>query len=170
MALIDSIRGEFTHESATSRRLFERVPEAKMGWKPHEKSMTLGRLAGHIAELPHWGAGIFSTTELDLAAIPPDQRSANPSTVADLMAIHDRCVAEFDAATRGVDDDALRVPWRLRRGDFVIFELPRMAALRSFVLNHVVHHRGQLSVFLRLLDVPLPPIYGPTADEGRPPG
>ena len=167
MPMIDAICGEFAHESGSICWLLERVPEARLGWKPHEKSMTLGRLAGHVAELPHWGSGIFTSDELDLAAIPPEVRAANPATVAELLAIHDRNAAAFEETTRQVPDDRLRQPWRLRRGEQVIFELPRAAALRSFVLNHVVHHRGQLTVYLRLLDVPLPPIYGPTADEGR---
>ena len=167
MPMIDAIRGEFAHEAGTTRRLLERVPEPQFGWKPHEKSMTLGRLAGHIAELPHWGSGIFSSSELDLAAIPPEARSASPNTVAELLAIHDRNTADFEEATRDVADAALFEPWRLRRGEHVIFDLPRAAALRSFILSHVVHHRGQLTVYLRLLDVPLPPVYGPTADEGR---
>lgn len=165
MPIIDALRGEFTHEAKVTRRLLERVPEDKLGWQPHEKSMTLARLAGHIAKLPHWAQAIFTTDELDLAAVPDSERVAIPASRAELLALHDATAAEFEAVTRDVPDARLFEPWRLRRGEHVLFELPRAASLRGFVLNHVVHHRGQLSVFLRLLDVPLPPIYGPTADD-----
>jgi uncharacterized damage-inducible protein DinB len=165
MPMIDAIRGEFAHESAVTRRLFERVPEDKLGWKPHEKSMTLARLAGHVAKLPHWGGAIFTADELDFATVPDSERVAVPATVADLLALHDAAAAEFDAASRDVPDERLRQHFRLRRGEHVIFDLPRWAALRGFILSHFIHHRGQLTVYLRLLDVPLPPIYGPTADE-----
>jgi uncharacterized damage-inducible protein DinB len=163
--MIDAIRGEFTHEAGVTRRLLERVPDDKLGWQPHERSMTLARLAGHIAKLPHWSTGIFTTDEMDLATIPDSERIAIPTSRAEVLALHDTTTAEFEAATRDVPDSRLFEPWRLRRGERVLFEMPRAFALRGFVLNHVIHHRGQLSVFLRLLDVPLPPIYGPTADD-----
>jgi uncharacterized damage-inducible protein DinB len=168
MPMIDAIRGEFANESATTRRLLERVPEASLGWKPHERSMTLGRLATHVSEMPRWGGRVLHSDELDLASLPPGSRAADATTVRELLELFDVTAEAFLAAARDVPDERMRDPWRLRRGEHVVFELPRAAALRGFVLNHVIHHRGQLSVYLRLLDVPLPPIYGPTADSQMP--
>lgn len=170
MPRIDSFLAELEHEAALTRRLLERVPEERLEFKPHERSMTLGRLAGHVAEMPLWGTMTLTTDELDLAA-RTDLESFTARDRAGLLARFDREVEAFREAARGRDDDELRAAWRLRQGDRVFFEMPRAAVLRTWVLNHLVHHRGQLTVYLRLLDVPLPAIYGPSADEEPgPPG
>ena len=165
MALKDALLPEFDHEMATTRRLLERVPDAELGWKPHERSMTLGRLAAHIANLPYWCSVTLETTVFELDSLPSDsQRQIADSSVG--------LVKEFDgkvAAARGklaaALDAELLMPWTLKKGGQEMFTMPRISALRSFVMNHIIHHRGQLSVYLRLKNVPLPSIYGPTADE-----
>jgi uncharacterized damage-inducible protein DinB len=165
MALKDALLPEFDHEMATTRRLLERVPDPDFGWKPHDRSMTLGRLAAHIANIPYWCSLMLESTVFDLDSLPPDgQRPLAESASA--------IVKEFDAkvgAARGklaaAIDAELLTPWTLKKGGQEVFTMPRISALRSFVMNHIIHHRGQLSVYLRLKNVPLPSIYGPTADE-----
>ncbi len=162
--MIRGLAAELEHEAAVTRRLLERVPPDRLDWQPHPKSMTLGRLTGHISELAGWGKATVEQPEVDLASAG-DRRGAVADSVDDLLAGFDSNVAAFAAALAASDDAALAVRWRLCHGERVIFELPRIAALRGFVLSHIVHHRGQLSVYLRLLEVPLPQIYGPTADD-----
>ena len=164
--LTRALAAELQHEAAVTRRLLERVPGDKLEWQPHDKSMTLGRLAGHIGELPWWGKSTVEHPEVDLAAVPEDQRGAVAESVEQLLAEFDRNVGDFAAALAATADERLMEPWRLRNGEQVILEMPRIAALRGFIMSHLVHHRGQLTVYLRLLDVPLPQTYGPTADEG----
>jgi uncharacterized damage-inducible protein DinB len=163
MALKDSLLAEFDHEMGTTRRLLERLPDAQLAWKPHEKSMSLGGLATHLSNLPNWGTTILNDEFYDLAAGPPNLE-AKPSREA-ILAFFDEAAK---TARRSLDktDAELNARWALRRGDQEMFSLPRAAAFRTFVLYHVVHHRGQLSVYLRLNNVPVPAIYGPTADEG----
>jgi uncharacterized damage-inducible protein DinB len=169
MPIIDAYVAELEHESATTRRLLERMPEDRTDWKPHEKSMTLGRLCGHIAEMTTWGVLILEEDEFDLATSGERGYESFFATDRDgLLARHDRGVAALVAAARGIDDERMRGTWTLSHGGQVLFSAPRAVALRSWVLNHVVHHRGQLAVYLRLLDVPVPSIYGPSADEERP--
>ena len=163
MSISRAILAEFLSDAANTRKLLEVVPEDKLGWKPHEKSMTLARLSGHIAEIPGWAQTMVGKDELDFES--GNFQPATPETVADLLATHDASVAAFRKALEGASDETLARPWKLRNGEHVYFELPCAAALRGFVLNHVVHHRGQLSVFLRLQDVALPQVYGPTADN-----
>jgi uncharacterized damage-inducible protein DinB len=165
-SLTSALAAELKHEAATTRRLLERVPEDKLDWRPHAKSMTLGRLAGHIGELLGWGRATVAQPEVDLGAIPEDQRGAVAESVEGLLGVFDRGVADFAAALEATEDEQMYEPWKLRNGEQVMFEMPRIAALRGFVYSHLIHHRGQLTVFLRLLDVPLPQTYGPTADEG----
>ncbi len=164
--LTRALAAEFEHEAAVTRRLLERVPGDRLDWQPHERSMTLGRLVGHIGELPGWGRTTVEQPEVDLAAVPPEQRGATAGSVDGLLADFDRGVEGFAAALATTDDERMLESWTLRRGDQVIFELPRIAALRGFIMSHMIHHRGQLTVYLRLLEVPLPQVYGPTADEG----
>jgi len=163
MSSIDPIIAEIRQEAATTRRMLERVPQGEFAWKPHEKSMALGRLAGHVAELFTFAVPLAAQDELDFAA--GGYSPFNPATASELLARFDGNVAEAVEALGALADETLLSRWRLRRGEQVIFELPRAAAIRSFMLNHIYHHRGQLSVYLRLLDVPLPSVYGPTADE-----
>jgi uncharacterized damage-inducible protein DinB len=163
MALRDSILPEFDHEMGTTRRLLERVPTA-YGWKPHAKSMSMGQLATHLATLPQWALYTMGHSSLDLdVPMPPAQEATSNE---ELLATFDRNVAAARSAIASAGDGELMAPWSLRRGARELFTLPKVAVLRSFVMNHIIHHRGQLSVYLRLNDVPVPSIYGPTADEG----
>ncbi len=164
--LTRALAAELQHEASSTRRLLERVPDDKLDWQPHAKSMSLGRLAGHIGELPGWGESTMEHPEVDLAAVPEDQRGAVAESVEQLLADFDRGVAGFVAALEAADDERLFEPWKLRSGEQVILDMTRIAALRGFIFSHMIHHRGQLTVYLRLLDVPLPQTYGPTADEG----
>jgi uncharacterized damage-inducible protein DinB len=165
MAMKDALLAEYDHEMGTTRRLLDRLPEAELGWKPHDKSMTLGQLAGHIANLPHWCSAILDRTDFDLAAAGTDARPKTPESVAAVLADFDAKVGKARSSLATASDADMAAPWSLKKADFVIFTMPRVGALRSFVMNHIIHHRGQLSVYLRLQNVPLPPIYGPTADE-----
>lgn len=162
MAIADALLPEFDHEVATTRRLLERVPDDKFDWKPHDKSMSLGQLASHVATLPSWGSMTMGQSEFDLATGPPP---APMTTSQELLAAFDRVTAETRASIAGKADTEFLAPWTLKHTGKTIFTMPKAAVMRSFVLNHLIHHRGQLSVYLRLNDVPLPSIYGPSADE-----
>jgi uncharacterized damage-inducible protein DinB len=163
MNMIDPVLAELAHEAATTRRLLERLPQAHLTWKPHEKSMTLGRLAGHIAEIPVRISSILEPDEFDFATGGGDSHTA--SSVADLLAFFDQSVSQATERLKKQTTDRLLATWRLKKGGKQLLEMPRMGAIRFLLLNHLVHHRGQLSVYLRLQNVPLPSIYGPTADE-----
>ena len=163
MPLKDTLLTEFDHEMGTTRRLLERIPDGRFDWKPHDKSMSLGGLATHLSNLPNWGTTILNDASYDLAAGPPNRTTA--ASRVDVLAHFDAATATTRTALDKTDAE-LTAQWKLTRGDQEIFSLPRAAAFRMFVLYHVVHHRGQLSVYLRLNDVPVPAIYGPTADEG----
>lgn len=163
MRLSETLLPELKHEMATTRRLLERVPDDRVDWKPHDKSMSLGRLATHVAELPGFVAMILASEEFDLAS-----RAYNPKTLnrhQEILDEFDANVGKAEAALASAENETLMQPWSLRRGEHVIFTLPRIAALRSMFFSHTIHHRGQLSVYLRLNDVPVPSIYGPSADE-----
>jgi uncharacterized damage-inducible protein DinB len=163
MSLGAPIAAELKQESISTRKMLERIPEQSFGWKPHEKSMTLGRLAGHVAELPGLFVPAMELDELDFAS--SDYKPFQPTTVAEVLDAFDKNIREAIALVEKQSDEHLLKKWRMRSGDHVILELPRIAAARSMALNHMIHHRGQLSVYLRLLNVPLPSVYGPTADE-----
>jgi uncharacterized damage-inducible protein DinB len=166
MAIRDSLIPEFDHEMATTRRLLERVPEAEFAWKPHDKSMSLGQLAGHIANLPYWCSATLETASLDLDSVGlPATRPTQPESQTALLRDFDGKVAAARALLATRTDAELLTPWTLKKGANELFTMPRISAIRSFVMNHLIHHRGQLTVYLRLKNVPLPPIYGPTADE-----
>lgn len=164
MAITEALLPEYDHEMGTTRRLLERVPEAEFGWKPHEKSMSLGELSAHLANLPHWAELILGGTSLDLATLPQTRRAV-PASRAELLEEFDAKARAARAALASKTDAELTVPWTLASGGHEVFTMPRISALRSFVISHSIHHRGQLSVYLRLKNVPVPPIYGPTADE-----
>ena len=164
MALKDALLPEFDHEMGVTRRVLERVPEGDFGWKPHAKSMSLGGLATHLTNILTWTNVITRTSDFDIAASPP--RPEVPATRAALLERFDRNVAEARALIDTTPDGELLGMWTLKHSGHIVFSMPRIAALRSFLMNHSVHHRGQLSVYLRLRDVPLPAMYGPTADEG----
>jgi uncharacterized damage-inducible protein DinB len=163
MSLADAMLQELQYECAITRKLLERIPEDKLEWKPHEKSMPLGRLATHITEIPQWAGVIVDQGELDMATI--DFQPTILGSRADLLDSLQKNLDKFEDVMKGKDDQALLENWQLKHGDKVIFDLPKVAVLRSSVLNHIVHHRGQLSVYLRENDVPVPAIYGPSADE-----
>lgn len=163
MALNQVLIAELQQEAANTHKMLERVPAEHMNWQPHEKSMSLTRLATHIAELPGWITMTLNTNELDLGTM--DYKPTLAETSDDLVATHNKSVAGAEEALNSATDEQLAAPWTLRKGDHVMFTLPKAAVIRSMVMNHMIHHRGQLSVFLRLLDVPLPGIYGPTRDE-----
>jgi uncharacterized damage-inducible protein DinB len=168
MSISQGLLAEFDHEMGGTRRELERVPDGKAEWKPHPKSMTLGRLASHLAELPEWGRFTMQLTEFDIA--PPGQPRLAPhnlATRAEILALFDRTTLEGRKAMAAASDADWMVPWTFKKGGVVGFTLPRIAVIRSLVLNHMIHHRAQLGVYLRLLDVPLPSLYGPSADEGR---
>jgi uncharacterized damage-inducible protein DinB len=165
MAIKDALLPEFDHEMATTRRLLERLPDAEFAWTPHERSMSLGRLAAHIANLPYWGSVTLDTTVFELDSLPPDSQRQLATTRSALVKEFDGKVAAARAKLAAATDAELLTPWTLKKGGQEMFTMPRISALRSFVMNHIIHHRGQLSVYLRLRNVPLPPIYGPTADE-----
>jgi uncharacterized damage-inducible protein DinB len=165
MAITDALLPEFDHEMGTTRRLFERVPAADFPWAPHAKSYTLGQLVTHIANIPNWARLTCETSEFDAAAAGGAVRPAVPGTVAELLKRFDGNVAAARARLVEQTDASLAAPWTLKQGAHPIFTMPKSAVLRGFVLNHLVHHRGQLTVYLRLRDVPLPSVYGPTADE-----
>lgn len=164
MAIKDALLPEFDHEMGTTRRLLERTPSAEFEWRPHEKSFNLGQLASHVSNIPHWCEAILQTTVFDILSAG-ETRPHPPASAADLLSHFDKTVAAARAGIAASGDAELLTPWTFKRGDQVMFTMPRIAAIRSFVMNHLIHHRGQLSVYLRLKDVPLPSIYGPTADE-----
>jgi uncharacterized damage-inducible protein DinB len=150
---------EFDLEMDTTRKLLDRVPEEQHDWKPHVKSFSLGHLAQLLSSMPGWIAQTLHHTELDLAA----GRGYGTNTKAELLDGFDQGVAASRTALSSVTGSGLAVSWSLRRGDQVLWTAPRREVVRSH-LNHLIHHRGQLSVYLRLVEVPLPSIYGPTAD------
>ena len=162
MPIVDALLPEFDHEMTTTRKVLERVPADRFDWKPHAKSFSLGALATHVAALPTWGAEALTRSEFDIADSQPP--TAPPSKTA-LMAAFDKSVTTTRSALAGKTDAEFMATWTLTRGGKAIFSMPKANVLRSFVLNHLIHHRGQLSVYLRLLDVPVPSIYGPSADE-----
>lgn len=160
MTIASSLLPEFDNEMATTRRLLERVPSAKGTWQPHVKSFSLGHLAQLVSRMPGWIASALHDTKLDLAGYP----GYTYETTETLLAGFDGDVAAVRAALAKTSDADFVVPWSLVRGDAVLFSAPRAVIVRNH-LSHLIHHRGQLTVYLRLIDVPLPPIYGPTADE-----
>ena len=166
MSIAQSILPELEHEMAGTRKLLERVPDGRFDWKPHPKSMTLGRLASHLAELPGWGQYTMEVTELDI--MPPGQPKATGASLptrAEILALFDQNLAAARKAIGAGSDADFMVPWTLQKGGATVFTLPRVAVIRSLVLNQNVHHRAQLGVYLRLQEVPVPGLYGPTADE-----
>lgn len=163
MPIVDALLPEFDRETATTRKVLERLPEDKFGWRPHPKSFTLGELATHVANIVWWGEVTLDRSEYDAEGQP---REAAVGTRADLLATFDRHVTATRALLAGKSDAELTAPWSLKNGKHTFFTMPKAAVWRSFVMNHLVHHRAQLGVYLRLNDVPVPPMYGPTADEG----
>jgi uncharacterized damage-inducible protein DinB len=165
MPMSQALLPEYDHEMANTRKALERVPEDKFGWKPHQKSMSLGRLATHLAELTGMVPTALASESFDFA---PPGSSYQPKTAAsraELLELFDKNVATARAAIGSASDAQLMAPWTLLIGGKALFTLPRIAVLRSMVMNHMIHHRGQLAVYLRLNDLPVPALYGPSADE-----
>jgi len=158
-----TLAAELKHEATATRKMLERVPADKFEWSPHDKSMSLGRLATHVAEVPQWVSPTVTQEELDFGK--NDYKPANLNTPNELIEAFDKGLNEALDALQNVSDEDLMQTWTLRNGEEIILAMPRAAVLRSMVLNHLIHHRGQLSVYLRLQDVSLPGVYGPTADE-----
>ena len=165
MAIKDALLPEFDHEMGTTRRLLERVPAPDFSWAPHEKSYTLGQLVAHISSIPYWAQVTCDTSEIDASTAGAAVRPPVPASVAELLKRFDANVASARARLAEQTDAALAAPWTLKQGAHAVFTMPKSAVLRGFVLNHLIHHRGQLTVYLRLRNVPLPSVYGPTADE-----
>jgi uncharacterized damage-inducible protein DinB len=165
MSIAQSLLPEFDQEMANTRKVLERVPEDKLGYKPDPKSMTMGRLAGHVAEMPGWGAVTVNTPALDFSK--GEYQPLEMTSRAQILAAFDKIVVEARAAIAGASDAHLMEPWTLQNGSAVLFTMPRIAVLRSMVMNHTIHHRAQLTVYFRLNGVPVPGMYGPSADEGQ---
>lgn len=167
MAIKDALLTEWDQEMASTRRCLERVPEDKLAWMPHQKSMTLGRLASHLAEMPMWASGTLDADELDMAPPgKPPMEAANFKSGAEILDFFDKNASAARASLERATDESLLSNWTLKKGGKDIMTLPKIVCLRSFVMNHSIHHRGQMTVYLRLLDVPVPSVYGPSADEG----
>jgi uncharacterized damage-inducible protein DinB len=165
MALKDALLPEFDHEMGATRRVLERIPEADLRWKPHEKSYSLGQLSAHLANLPTWVDLTCDLSVFDLASLGEDARPKEPATTREVVARFDENVSKARRKLSEQTDSALMSMWTLQQQGQEFFTMPKIAVLRSFVMNHSIHHRGQLTVYLRLRNVPLPSIYGPTADE-----
>ena len=161
MPLIDGLLQELEQEAVTTRRVLERVPDAKLTWKPHHKARTLGEVALHVAMTP----GAVAEFVKDSPVQSPDFADPSPKSASELVPALDDSIATAKRLLGKMDDTTLMATWRMMRGDQEVLALPRIAMLRSIMLNHWYHHRGQLSVYLRELDVPIPSIYGPSADE-----
>ncbi|MGD1154452.1 MAG: DinB family protein [Terriglobia bacterium] len=167
MALNEALLPEFDREMANTRKVLERVPDDKLGWKPHEKSMTVRQLALHLALFPGWATQTFEKESIDIA--PPGAAPYQPPPVnsrKEILEIFDRDLPKARAALARASDADLSKVWTLLRAGKTIFSLPRTGVLRGMVMNHMIHHRAQLGVYLRLNNLPLPATYGPSADEG----
>lgn len=164
MSIAESLLPEFDHEMGVTRRLLDRLPDGQFAWKPHDKSMTLGRLAEHLAELPMWAKVTIEERGIDMGVGRPDGY-VPPATRAAVLQMFDANVAAARAALNGRTDAELMAPWTLKAQGKELFTMPKATVLRGFVMNHIVHHRGQMSVYLRLQNIPVPSMYGPSADE-----
>ncbi len=166
MAISDSLLPELDQEAAGTRKTLARIPEDKLDWKPHEKSFSFRELASHISNLPSWAAMVAGESGLDIAPVgeePVRQEAAD--SVEHAVQIFDRNVASAREAIAGLGDEAMMETWTLLAGGEEIFSMPRAAVIRGFIMNHLIHHRAQLGLYLRLNDVAMPALYGPTADE-----
>lgn len=166
MKISESLLPEFDQEMANTKKVLERVPAAKFSWKPHPKSFECGALAAHIANMADWAELTLQSDSFDYAppGAPPYESPKYTSTT-DLVAAFDKSVAKARAALADADDAKMMAPWTLMAGGKAVMTMPRVAVVRTFVMNHIIHHRAQLTVYLRLNDVPVPALYGPSADE-----
>src|SRR5215472_693599 len=164
MPLSQALLPEFDHEMSNTRKSLERIPDAKLAWKPHAKSATLGSLGAHLATINGWAEAILSQDSFDVKNSPPPQAL---NSCAEMLETFDKNTASARKAIAAATDEQLMQPWSLLSDGKTVFMLPRVGVLRGFVLSHTIHHRAQLGVYLRLNDLPVPSIYGPSADEGR---
>ncbi len=164
MAINQGLIMEFKHETENTRKMLERIPADKYTWKPHDKSMELLKLGRHLASNPIWIGRAINASEYDFAKNPPAP-AAPLNTLKEVLDLFDKNVADAIKDLEGATDEKLMKPWTLRMGEKVYFTMPSVGVVRSFALSHSIHHRGQLSVYLRLLNVPVPGMYGPSADE-----
>ena len=163
MKVIDWLATQFDHETKTTRRHLERLPNDQLEWRPHEKSYTAGALASHLVECIKWTTVIFTKNEVNFD--PATYKPYNAASTSELLETFEKVVADGKRVLEGVDDEAAMQPWSLKIGGKTLFERPRIDVFRDFTLSHLIHHRGQFSVYLRLLNIPVPGSYGPTADE-----
>jgi uncharacterized damage-inducible protein DinB len=161
-----SMLSEFDHEFANTLKTLERVPEDAPDFRPHEKSMPLATLAGHLVEMPTWAIMTLTQDELDMNP-PGGEKYTSPvmTSRAELLAFYDKELKRAREALAATSDEAMMQPWTLKSGGQEILSMPRIAVMRSFVMNHMIHHRAQLGVYLRMNNVPVPGLYGPSADE-----
>jgi uncharacterized damage-inducible protein DinB len=162
MSFRNRLLQEYDDEMNKTRKMLELVPDDKLGWKPHEKSMTLGRLASHVADFPTWGLSSLQTNE---HRIPTDWRPEVPKSRQEILSKFEKDLATCRDEISRLQDSQLDDMWSLKFGDQTVFTMPRAQVIRGVVMDHMIHHRGQLSVYLRMLDVPIPGMYGPSADE-----
>ncbi len=167
MSIAQSLLPEFDQEMANTRKVLERVPDEKWNWKPHDKSGTTGWLAGHVATIPDWLTFTLKTESLDYAPVDGQNTYTPPKTDdrAQTLAAFDKCSADARTVLAAASDQDLMKNWTLLAGGKEIFTMPRVACVRGMIMNHLIHHRAQLTVYLRLLNVPVPGLYGPSADE-----
>jgi uncharacterized damage-inducible protein DinB len=166
MSYAETILPEFDQEMAGTRKVLERIPEDKLGWKAHPKSNTIGWNANHLAEIPGWVEGTLNRTEWDIAPADGEPyRTPDLTSRQEILDLFDRNVATARKAIESVSDEAMQENWSLLQEGRPLFTMPRSAVVRSFVLNHLIHHRAHLCVYLRLNDVPVPGLYGPSGDE-----
>ncbi|MEO6589915.1 MAG: DinB family protein [Pyrinomonadaceae bacterium] len=163
MTIGQMIAAELKQEAGSTRKMLERIPADKFSWQPHDKSMTLARLAGHIVEMLLWTGATLTQDELDFAK--SDFKPKEYTDAAELVADFDNNIGDAAELLNSTSNEAMMENWSLRNGEEIYFEMPKAAVMRSMVMNHIIHHRGQLAVYLRLLDIPVPSIYGPSADE-----
>jgi len=168
MKLSDQLLPEFDQEVANTRKTLERVPDDKFDWKPHEKSMTLGKLANHLTEIPGWAMVTMEQDQFDM--MPAGGQSYQAPTGKnrqELLRIFDEGVSKTRASIAKASDEHFMKNWALLKGGEKVMSMPRAIVMRSFIMNHMIHHRAQLGVYLRLNNIPVPSIYGPSADEGQ---
>ena len=162
MKIIDALLAELEQEAQTTRRQLERIPQEHLTWRPHPKSMSLGQLALHVATVP---GNVAEIAAVDVVPTPPTFHHRAAATAAELVPTLNESVAKAKRALSGFDDAKMGATWRLQNNGKDVMSMPRVAVVRAIMLNHWYHHRGQLQVYLRLLNVPVPSVYGPTADE-----
>lgn len=163
MAIIDAFAMEFEYETGVTRKVIDRITDDNLNWKPHDKSMSLGLLSSHLAEIQGWGKDVIVSDEFNVEA---GFKPYHGKSKAEILKTFDEMVAGALATMKsGVSDQTLMKPWALKMNGQLVFQMPKVQVIRAWVLNHQYHHRGQLSVYLRLLNIPVPSIYGPSADE-----